>query len=151
MTINCKLGVKLHYIALCFWLFVFFLQFVLSQIFGGGSLVSQIFGGGKKHFPSNCPNNNLNIQQYVNPETTKNVLNWGACSDICRQRQDCNYWIWVKKITGPWAGHSYNCVTMSDYGYSNYDTNTVSGARDCEGNYYIIHVIYSMSQKISIR
>ena len=22
MTINCKLGVKLHYIALCFWLFV---------------------------------------------------------------------------------------------------------------------------------
>ena len=105
----------------------------------------------KKHFPNNCPNNNLNIQQYVNPETTKNVLNWAACSDICRQRQDCNYWIWVKKITGPWAGHSYNCVTMSDYGYSNYDTNTVSGARDCEGNYYIIHVIYSMSQKISIR
>ena len=112
-------------------------------------LVDIGFGWGnvKKHFPNNCPNNNLNIQQYVNPETTKNVMNWAACSDICRQRQDCNYWVWTKKITGWWAAHSYNCVTMSDYGYSNSDTNTVSGARDCEGNHNIIHIIYRMSQK----
>ena len=104
-------------------------------LFSCSCLVDDGFGWKiwKKNYPRGCPNNNINIQLAVNPETTKNVMNWAACSDICRQRKDCNYWIWIKKITGPWAGHSYNCVTMSDFVYSNHDTNTVSGARDCEG------------------
>ena len=111
------------------------------------------FFSGKKKFPSSCPNNNLNIQGRVNPETTKNVKSWPACSEICSQREDCNYWISAKKIstgtistivqlvqlnllffcTGPFTKHSYDCITMSDYGSTNADGNTVSGARDCQG------------------
>ena len=57
------------------------------------------FFNGKKNFPSKCPNNNLNIQGRVNAETTKNVKSWPACSEICSQREDCNYWISAKKIS----------------------------------------------------
>ena len=92
------------------------------------------FFNGKKKFPSKCPNNNLNIQGRVNPETTKNVKNWPACSEICRQREDCKYWISAKKIsTGQYTKHSYDCITMSDYDRTNADGNTISGARDCQG------------------
>ena len=40
--------------------------------------------------------------------------------------------MWVKgTITGDWADSALNCVTLTGYGYTNNDGNTVSGRRGC--------------------
>ena len=57
------------------------------------------------------------------------MKSWGACSELCRQKAGCKYWIWCHERAGPWA---FQCFTMSDYGYTNHDTNVVSGTRDCK-------------------
>ena len=76
-----------------------------------------------------CPSINLNTQSQENEELTKNVASWSACSELCRQKEGCKAWIWHHKDAGEWA---LWCVTMEGYGYTNYDTNVVSGGRDCE-------------------
>ena len=76
-----------------------------------------------------CPSINLNTQSQENEELTKNVASWSACSKICRQKEGCKAWTWAHKNAGQWA---LNCVTMTGYGYTNFDTNVVSGGRDCE-------------------
>ena len=76
-----------------------------------------------------CPSINLNTQSQENEELTKNVASWSACSELCRQKEGCKAWTWAHKDAGQWA---LNCVTMTGYGYTNFDTNVVSGGRDCE-------------------
>ena len=41
-----------------------------------------------------CPNVNFNLQERVDHKRFKNVTSWGACSNICRERPFCKYWVW---------------------------------------------------------
>ena len=41
-----------------------------------------------------CPNINFNLQERVDHKRFKNVTSWGACSNICRERPFCKYWVW---------------------------------------------------------
>ena len=75
-----------------------------------------------------CPRINVNTQSRKNAENTQNVASWGACSELCRQRQGCTAWSWHTKNAGQWA---FYCATMTGYGYTAHDTNVVSGGRDC--------------------
>ena len=76
-----------------------------------------------------CPNVYVNTISRENAEVTLNVASWGACSELCRQRQGCTAWTWHHENAGQWA---LQCVTMTGYGYTAHDTNVVSGGRDCE-------------------
>ena len=76
-----------------------------------------------------CPGVNVNTLSRENAEVTRNVASWGACSNLCRQRQGCTAWSWHHENAGQWA---LQCVTMTGYGYTAHDTNVVSGGRDCE-------------------
>ena len=58
------------------------------------------------------------------------MASWGACSNLCRQRQGCTAWSWHHENAGQWA---LWCVTMTGYGNTAHDTNVVSGGRDCSG------------------
>ena len=76
-----------------------------------------------------CPRINVNTQSRKNAENTQNVASWGACSELCRQRQGCTAWTWHHANSGIWA---FKCVTITGYGYTIHDTNVVSGGRTCE-------------------
>ena len=76
-----------------------------------------------------CPSINENLQSREDEEVTKNVTSWSACKELCRQKEDCKAWTWHHKDADGWA---FQCITMTGYGYTNYDTNVVSGGRDCE-------------------
>ena len=77
-----------------------------------------------------CPNDKVNPQNRENANTTEGVASWAACSELCRQRDGCSHWTWANENAGQWA---LECVTMTGYGYTNNDTNVVSGTRDCGG------------------
>ena len=90
------------------------------------------FFSGKKKFPSSCPNNNLNIQGRVNPETTKNVKSWPACSEICSQREDCNYWISAKKISTGTISTIVQLVQLTCYSFvQDHSRNTLMIVSPC--------------------
>ena len=75
-----------------------------------------------------CPNANMNTQNRENAKLTEGVASWAACSELCRQREDCTHWTWHPEHAGQWA---HDCVVGAGYKYTNCDDNTVSGTRDC--------------------
>ena len=77
-----------------------------------------------------CPNANMNTENRENAKLTEGVASWAACSELCRQREDCSHWTWATEKAGQWARQ---CITMTGYGNTAPDTNVVSGARDCRG------------------
>ena len=77
-----------------------------------------------------CPSVNVNTESRENDEVTQNVESWDACSELCRQREDCRHWTWHHENSGIWA---LKCVTMTGYGYTAPNTVVVSGERDCMG------------------
>ena len=77
-----------------------------------------------------CPNVGINTQEQENAKGEKDVVSWAACSELCRQRDNCSHWTWATEKAGPYARQ---CVTMTGYGYTNEDPNVVSGTRDCGG------------------
>ena len=74
-----------------------------------------------------CPTDRVNARP-KNEEKTKGVTSWEACSELCRQREDCTHWTWHPEHAGQWA---HDCVVGAGYKYTNCDDNTVSGTRDC--------------------
>ena len=77
-----------------------------------------------------CPNKNVTATYIQSDATiTNDVESWSACSDLCRQSNDCRYWIWY--TAGPRANE---CATMTIHDDSKSDINAVSGNRNCEGN-----------------
>ena len=76
-----------------------------------------------------CPNNKVTTTGQNDATVTKPVGSWSACSNLCRQSDDCTYWTWYT------AGSRANeCVTMTYHGNLETDNNAVSGDRNCEGN-----------------
>ena len=77
-----------------------------------------------------CPNNNVSTmaESYHNATVTNEIKSWYACSDLCRQSNDCRYWTWYKD--DPRANE---CVTMTTHDDFKSDNNAVSGDRNCEG------------------
>ena len=75
-----------------------------------------------------CPSVDRNTQYRENDEVTQNVESWGACRDLCRQRDDCRHWTWHQENSGQ---HALKCITMTGYGYTNGHNNVMSGDRDC--------------------
>ena len=82
-----------------------------------------------------CPRINVNTQSRKNAKNTRNVASWGACSELCRQRQGCTSWSWHTKNAGQWA---FYCATMTGYGHTAHDTNVVSGGRNCGTGIFFI-------------
>ena len=78
-----------------------------------------------------CPAHDRNLGGRVGSKTTRNVLSWAACSKLCSQRSDCKNWVWHHGNAGRWA---YQCVTMTGFGSSRRDRNTVSGSKGCVEN-----------------
>ena len=61
------------------------------------------------------------------------VMSWNDCGARCLANSNCQFWTWHHGNAGIWAN---DCVLMSGYGYSrNNDSNTISGARGCNGKY----------------
>ena len=77
-----------------------------------------------------CPGVNVNTQSRENAEVTLNVASWGACSELCRQRQGCTAWSWHHENAE--NATPFMCITMTGYGNTAHDTNVVSGGRDCQ-------------------
>jgi len=76
-----------------------------------------------------CPSYDLNLGGRAGKKTYENVFGWAACSKLCSQRKGCQNWIWHRGTAG---SYSYQCVTMTGYGSSWKDTNTVSGRVGCQ-------------------
>ena len=79
---------------------------------------------------SSCAKQHLNTQKRSGVEITPDVQSWKECSNLCRMRAHCRHWTWGHENAGQWA---HKCYTMSGYGYTNFDTNVVSGDRYCGG------------------
>ena len=79
---------------------------------------------------SSCAKQNLNTQKRKGVEVTQDVQSWKECSKLCRRKPHCRHWTWGHENAGQWA---HKCYTMSGYGYTNFDTNVVSGDRYCGG------------------
>ena len=77
-----------------------------------------------------CPMVKVTTQNRHNEEWTNGVESWGGCSELCRQRADCTDWTWADENSGQGA---LKCVTMTGYGHTKFDSNAVSGARNCIG------------------
>ena len=89
--------------------------------------------------PFACPDVNYNTESGRDPmkrigaQWKSGVRSWEACSKLCQQRSDCKYWTWHHGKASGWSW-SYWCVTMQDAGKRVYNTDTISGQRDCTGN-----------------
>ena len=79
-----------------------------------------------------CPNKNVTAYFFQNDATiTNDVESWSACSELCRQSDDCYFWTWYTAAAGQRAN---KCATMTIHDDSKSDINAVSGNRNCEGN-----------------
>lgn len=78
-----------------------------------------------------CPATSTNTHQRVGKVLTPDVMSWEDCSNLCQRRFGCKYWTWHNAGAGVYA---YGCVTMTDFGYSSYDTNVISGNSKCFEN-----------------
>ena len=72
------------------------------------------------------PDYEYNTGGRKNAEKTDGVKSISDCSDLCKDRSDCQYWTWHH--AGPYA---FRCVTMSDAKTRYQSTNAVSGTRNC--------------------
>ena len=75
-----------------------------------------------------CPATSTNTHGRVDKVSTPDVMSWGDCSNLCQRRLGCNYWTWHHAGAG---GYAFICITMTDFGYSSYDTNVISGNSKC--------------------
>ena len=58
------------------------------------------------------------------------VESWGACSRLCGEMTECEYWSWHDHTKGVFALH---CHLMSAAGSRSLDGHIVSGHRSCVG------------------
>ena len=80
-----------------------------------------------------CPNEKMNTQSRKNEQIHEDVASWEACSELCRQREDCTHWTWHHDEAGFDGGRQWarKCMTMTGFVHTNVDDNAVSGDRDC--------------------
>ena len=72
-----------------------------------------------------------NTRDRENAIETPNVKSLSGCSDICKERADCQFWTWVDE-NGP-ADYALQCITMTNIPETISQPNIVSGGRDCGG------------------
>ena len=74
-----------------------------------------------------CARVGIIFKQRFNALGTNNVTSWIACSNICREREDCLYWNWRTEN----SSYPNRCITMTGYGDAEENANNVSGDRNC--------------------
>ena len=75
-----------------------------------------------------CPQYGYRLLGRKDSQFKTNVKSWTACSQHCRDTENCRHWVWYK-----WYSQWY-CFTMTSYTSKYRITGAVAGDRDCEGN-----------------
>ena len=93
--------------------------------------------------PTKCYKTNTNLSGRVGSKTTENVGSWQACSELCRQEEDCSSWVWHIEKSPHYA---FQCVTMTGYSGTVNEWQTVSGDKVCGLGKYLSS-IYNIDSK----
>ena len=97
--------------------------------------------------PTKCYKTNTNLSGRVGSKTTENVGSWQACSELCRQEEDCSSWVWHIEKSPHYA---FQCVTMTGYSGTVNEWQTVSGDKVCGLGKYLSS-IYRVPQKYRLK
>ena len=77
-----------------------------------------------------CARVGVNTIQREDQKYTDNVTSWTACSNVCREREDCKYWTWRTENSSV----PNRCLTMTGYSHTKEGAKTVTGDRNCGGS-----------------